>query len=109
MSPMRARIALRWKLMARPRTEHPPEVNLRALADAAGRLAVRATPGACSEGIEIAVGRVLVKVRSKPENGQATAAVARLLAVVLGVSPSEINLLRGATSREKLFRIPPEA
>jgi len=30
MSPMRARIALRWKLMARPRTEHPPTELARA-------------------------------------------------------------------------------
>ncbi len=106
---MRARIALRWKLMARPKTEHPPAADLRALADAEGRLAVRVTPGARSEGIEIAGERVLVKVRSKPEDGKATAAVAGLLAVALGVSPSEISLLRGATSREKLFRIPREA
>lgn len=106
---MRARIALRWKPMARPKTEHLPAAALRALADAEGRLAVRVTPGARSEGIEIAGERVLVKVRSKPEDGKATAAVVGLLAVALGVSPSEINLLRGATSREKLFRIPPEA
>ncbi|WP_298291462.1 DUF167 domain-containing protein [Novosphingobium sp.] len=95
--------------MARPKTEHPPAADLRALADAEGRLAVRVTPGARSEGIEIAGERVLVKVRSKPEDGKATAAVAGLLAVALGVSPSEISLLRGATSREKLFRIPREA
>lgn len=106
---MRARIALRWKLMARPGIEHPPAAALRALADAEGLLAVHVTPGARIEGIAIVGGRVLVKVRSKPEDGKATAAVAGLLAVALGVSPSEINLLRGATSREKLFRIPPEA
>lgn len=95
--------------MARPKAEHPPAANLRALADAEGRLAVRVTPCARSEGIEIVGGRVLVKVRSKPEDGKATAAVAVLLAVALGVSPSEISLLRGAKSREKLFRIPLEA
>lgn len=95
--------------MARPKAEYPPAANLRALADAEGRLAVRVTPGARSEGVEIVGGRVLVKVRSKPEDGKATAAVAGLLAVALGISPSQISLLRGATSREKLFRIPQEA
>jgi len=82
---------------------------LRALADNAGRLAVRVTPGARSESIEIGDGRVLVKVRSKPEAGKATAAVAELLAAALGVPASQISLLRGATSREKLFAIPPQA
>jgi len=95
--------------MARPKAEHPPAAALRALADGDGRLAVRVTPGARSEGIEITDGRVLVKVRTKPEDGKATAAVAAMLAAALGVPPSQIALLRGATSREKLFRIPPEA
>jgi uncharacterized protein YggU (UPF0235/DUF167 family) len=69
---------------------------------------VRATPGSRSEGIEIADGRVLVKVRIKPEDGKATVAVANLLAQALGVPSSQVVLLRGATSREKLFRLPPE-
>ena len=95
--------------MARPKAEYPPASALRALADGEGRLAVRVTPGARTEGSEIADGRVQVKVRTKPEDGKATAAVAAMLAVALGVPPSQIALLRGATSREKLFRIPPEA
>ena len=95
--------------MARPKAEYPPAAALRDLADGEGRLAVRVTPGARAEGIEIADGRVQVKVRTKPEDGKATAAVAAMLAAALGVPPSQIALLRGATSREKLFRIPPEA
>ena len=95
--------------MARPKAEYPPAAALRDLADGEGRLAVRVTPGARTEGIEIADGRVQVKVRTKPEDGKATAAVAAMLAAALGVPPSQIALLRGATSREKLFRIPPEA
>lgn len=94
--------------MARPRTDFPPCNALRALVDAEGRLAVRVTPGARVLGIEIADGRVLVKVRSKPEDGKATAAVIDLLCQALGIPASRITLLRGATSREKLFRIPPE-
>ncbi|MCY1670380.1 DUF167 domain-containing protein [Novosphingobium sp. SL115] len=95
--------------MARPRTDLPPATALRALADGEGRLAVRVTPGAKVEGIEIADGRVLVKVRAKPEDGKATAAVIALVAEALGVAPSKVDMLRGLTSREKLFRIPPEA
>jgi uncharacterized protein YggU (UPF0235/DUF167 family) len=95
--------------MARPKTDYPPAASLRALADKAERLAVRVTPDARREGIEIIGGRVMVKVRTKPEDGKATAAVAELLAKALGVPPSQVSLLRGATSREKLFSIPPEA
>lgn len=108
MSEMRKRTALPWPQMARSKTDHPPAASLRALADNAGRLAIRVTPGARTEGIEIIDGRVLVKVRTKPEDGKATAAVVDLLAAALGVPASRIALLRGATSREKLFRLPPE-
>ena len=93
--------------MARPKADIPAASALRALADADGRLAVRVTPGARSESVEICVGRVLVKVRTKPEDGKATAAVLALLAQALEVAPSRVEMLRGATSREKLFRIPP--
>lgn len=91
--------------MARPKVDLPPSAALRALTDADGRLAVRVTPGAKSEGIEIADGRVLVKVRAKPEDGKATGAVIDLVAAALGVAASRVELLRGATSREKLLRI----
>ena len=69
---------------------------------------MRVTPGARSEGIEIDEGRVSVKVRAKPEDGKASAAVLELLAQALEVAPSKVEMLRGATSREKLFRIPLE-
>ncbi|WP_421851517.1 DUF167 domain-containing protein [Novosphingobium sp.] len=95
--------------MARPRTDFPAAEALRSLVDGEGRLSVRVTPGARSEGVEIMSGRVLAKVRAKPEDGKATAAVVDLLAQALAIPPSHIALLRGATSREKLFRIPPAA
>ncbi len=91
--------------MARPKTDLPAADTIRALIDSEGRLAVRVTPGARSESLEIAEGRVLVKVRVKPEDGKASDAVRDLLAAALEVAPSRIELLRGATSREKLFRI----
>jgi uncharacterized protein len=92
--------------MARAKTDLPPAGAIRALADDEGRLAVRVTPGAREEAVTIADGRVLVKVRVKPEDGKATAAVLALLAEALGVAPSRLEMLRGATAREKLFRIP---
>ena len=93
--------------MARSRAELPDPDALRALIDGEGRLAVRVTPGARSEAVAVEGGRVLVKVRAKPQDGAANDAVIRLLALGLGIAPSRIEMLRGATSREKLFRVEP--
>lgn len=91
--------------MARPKADLPPAEAIRALADDAGRLALRVTPGARVQGITLADGRVEVKVRAKPQDGAANDAVLALLAQALGCAPSHINLLRGATSREKLVQL----
>ena len=91
--------------MAKPRLELPPVEALRAAADAQGRLALHVTPGARVEGIEIAEGRVRMKVRAKPQDGAANEAVLGLLAKALGTAPSRLQLLRGATSREKLVQL----
>lgn len=91
--------------MARPRTDHPPAEAIRALLDAEGRLALRVTPGARRESIEIGEGRLLVKVRVKPEDGKANAAVIALVAEALGLATSRLHLLRGATGRDKLVRV----
>jgi uncharacterized protein YggU (UPF0235/DUF167 family) len=95
----------RRRTLAGPKTELPPAAAIRALADADGRLAVRVTPGARSECLEIADGRLLAKVRAKPEDGKATSAVIELVAEALAIAPSRLQLLRGATSREKLIQI----
>ena len=91
--------------MARPKADFPPADAIRALADGEGRLALRVTPGARSEGIVIENGRLLVKVRAKPQDGAANDAVLALLAEALGIATSRLRLLRGATSREKLVQV----
>lgn len=91
--------------MARPKAELPAAAAIRALADGEGRLAVRVTPGARSEGLEIVDGRLLAKVRAKPDDGKATGAVLGLVAQALCIAPSRLQLLRGATSRDKLILI----
>jgi len=91
--------------MARPKADLPPAEAIRALIDGEGRLAVRVTPGARSDAVVIEQGQLQVKVRVKPEDGKATDAVRDVLARALGVAPSRVELLRGATSREKLFRV----
>jgi len=46
-----------------------------------------------------------VRVTAAPEGGEANRAVIALLADTFGVAPSRIVLVRGAASRDKLFRI----
>ena len=93
--------------MARPRIDAPPAEAIRALADAEGRLALRVTPGARTEAIEIGDGVLLVKVRAKAKDGEANEAVLALLAQALGTATSRLRLLRGATGRDKLVQLPP--
>lgn len=93
--------------MARAKAALPSAEALLALVDSEGRLAVRVTPGARSEALEIAADQLHAKVRAKPEDGKANEAVRALLAAALDLAPSRLTLLRGATSREKLFRIWP--
>ncbi len=87
--------------MPRPKVDLPAAADIRALADGAGRLAIRVTPGARSETIAIEDGRVLVKIRAQPQDGAANDAVLELLARALDIAPSKLHLLRGATSRLK--------
>lgn len=91
--------------MARPKADLPPPGAVRALIDGEGRLAVRVTPGAKVESLEIDGGRLLAKVRAKPQDGKANDAVRDLLAAALDLAPSRLELLRGATAREKQFRV----
>jgi uncharacterized protein YggU (UPF0235/DUF167 family) len=91
--------------MAKPRPDLPDRAALLALLDGEGRLALRVTPGARVEALAVEDGRVLAKVRAKPQNGAANEAVIALLAEALGCASSRIALLRGATSREKLVRV----
>jgi hypothetical protein len=48
---------------------------------------------------------LLVKVRTKPEDGKANDAVLDLLAKALGTATSRLRLLRGATGRDKLIQL----
>jgi len=93
--------------MARPRLALPPVGQLLALVDAEGRIMVRVTPGVRAESLEIAGVSVSIKVRARPEDGKANEAVRQLLATALDLPPTRLVLVRGATAREKQFRILP--
>ena len=48
---------------------------------------------------------IKVEVTAPPEDGRANAAVGELLAQALGVAKSRLTLIKGATSRDKVFRL----
>ena len=50
-------------------------------------------------------GSLTVYVRERAIDGKATEAAARLLAAHLGVPPSRVELIAGATSRIKRFQV----
>ena len=91
--------------MARPAPSLPDPAALRARIDAGGRLAVKVTPGAREESVTLAEDAVLVKVRAPADKGAANDAVIAVVARALGLAPSRLTLLRGATSRQKLLAV----
>ncbi|HKC08411.1 MAG TPA: DUF167 domain-containing protein [Methylomirabilota bacterium] len=58
-----------------------------------------------NEVVEQAGGVFRVRVTAAPEAGAANRAVIALLAEAFGVAPSRVELVRGAASRDKLFRV----
>jgi uncharacterized protein (TIGR00251 family) len=69
-------------------------------------LAVRAQPGARRNAIlGEQAGALKVAVTAPPEDGRANAAMMEILRDWLGVKRSQVELLSGATSRNKLFLI----
>ncbi|HEX2793033.1 MAG TPA: DUF167 domain-containing protein [Croceicoccus sp.] len=91
--------------MAKPRTRLPGPDALRALIDERGLLALRVTPNAGADALSIEDDQVRARVTAAPEDGKANKAVVGLVAKALGVAPSRIELVRGATSRDKVLRI----
>lgn len=79
--------------------------ELEHLAVTGTEIAVRVTPKASRNAV-VAEGDVIrVYVTTVPEGGKATAMVQKLLAKSLGVAKSRLTLIRGATSRDKVFRL----
>ena len=70
-------------------------------------LELRVTPKASRNAVTLEDGALRVYVTTVPEGGKANAAVQKLLSKALGVPKSRLTLLRGATSRDKVFRIEP--
>lgn len=76
---------------------------------------VRLTPRGGRDAIDgiarRADGRVVVKarVRAAPSDGEANAALCRLVAATVGVAPGDVRIVGGATSRTKRLHVGGEA
>ena len=79
--------------------------DLAHLARPGAEIAVRVTPRASRERIEVMEGAIRIYVTVVPEDGKANAAVQALLARALGVAKSRLTLIRGQTARDKVFRV----
>jgi len=79
--------------------------SLAHLARSGAQFPVRVTPKASRNAVLAEAGGLRVYVTVVPEGGKANAAVAKLLAAALGVAKSRLVLVRGETSRDKLFRL----
>ncbi|MBL9063516.1 DUF167 domain-containing protein [Tabrizicola sp.] len=79
--------------------------DLTHLAQPGAAIAVRVTPNARRAGVDLVEGQIRVAVTETPEGGKATEAARAALAKAMGVAKTRLKLVRGATARDKLFRL----
>lgn len=79
--------------------------SLAVLAVPGALVAVKVTPGARRRFVELRDGVVHIAVNEVAEGGKATEAARVALAEALGVAKTRLVLVRGETSREKVFRV----
>lgn len=67
-------------------------------------ISIYVQPGASSTSIEGEHdGRLKIKIKGKPQDGEANRELISFLAELLGVAKSKVFLLKGETSRQKLI------
>lgn len=83
----------------------PKGMDLSARAVPGAEFALRVTPRAGRNQISDEGGQLRAQVTAVPEDGRANRAVQDLLAEALGVAKGRLTLIRGATARDKVFRL----
>lgn len=78
---------------------------LKQLIEPGAPIALRVTPKASRNRIIVEDGQIRVHVTTAPEDGKANEAVRKLLAKALGVGKTRLEVVRGATSRDKVLRL----
>lgn len=79
--------------------------DLSHLARPGAEIAVRVTPRASRTALKVEDGVIRILVTVVPEDGKANKAVIEVLAKALGVAKTRLTLVRGATARDKVFRL----
>ena len=79
--------------------------DLSHLAHPGTQIALRVTPKASRNRITGEADQIRVDVTTVPEDGKANAAVQKLLAKALGLPKTRLRLIRGQTSRDKVFEV----
>ena len=79
--------------------------DLSHLAQPGATFAIRVTPNARRAGVDLVDSQIRIGVTETPEAGKATEAARMALAKVLGVAKTRLTLVRGASSRDKVFRL----
>jgi uncharacterized protein (TIGR00251 family) len=70
------------------------------------KISVKVKPNAKQEKIEkVTESHFLIWVKEKPREGKANKAVIKVLSEYFGVPQSQVVLLKGQASREKIFEI----
>lgn len=89
--------------MGKPRKKDLPDLSH--LGVPSQEIPVRVTPRAGRNTITVTEPALKVFVTAVPENGKANEAVRDMLATAIGIAPSQLELVRGATARDKVFRV----
>lgn len=69
------------------------------------KYAVKVKPGSTQEKVIETDGGLVVYLHARPHDGEANRALIDILAKYFGVSKSEVKVVRGAHSREKVIEI----
>lgn len=75
------------------------------LAKEGTEVAIRVTPKAARNEVFTRDGEIRVNITTVPEDGKANQAARKLLAKAIGVAPTRLVLVRGATARNKVFKV----
>lgn len=86
---------------------NPSADDIRRLITIKSELVLRVVPGAKVERAAIENGALKLWTRTAAEDGKATKAVLAQVAALLGVPVRDVELVSGATSREKRVRVWP--
>ena len=95
--------------MARRKLLLPESAAIRERVEGHSLIEVRVTPNASADEVILPAGDstylLAIRTTATPEHGKANEAVLRLLAQALDLPASSLEMVRGATSRNKLVRI----